>query len=238
MKIKRWIGMILTCALIFAMTGCGAGNQTQPDDAGTSDDTAQVSASADDETLKEAQAEEHSDTQTSNAGDNTTGGGNILVVYFSYTGHLDSMANWIADETGGDLIRVSAKDAYPEDYDDTVDRAKKEQDEDSRPEIDVDLTEEQIAGYDTVFFGLPVWWYDIPMPMYTFLDSYDFTGKTIIPFLSHEGSSNGGSAEQTINEHARGAAVRFEDALSIRGGKVDSSEQDVRDWVDGLGFGK
>lgn len=139
---------------------------------------------------------------------------------------------------GGDLIRVSAKDAYPEDYDDTVDRAKKEQDEDSRPEIDVDLTEEQIAGYDTVFFGFPVWWYDIPMPMYTFLDSYDFTGKTIIPFLSHEGSSNGGSAEQTINEHARGAAVRFEDALSIRGGKVDSSEQDVRDWVDGLGFGK
>ena len=98
MKIKRWIGMILTCALIFIMTGCGAGNQTQPDDAGTSDDTAQVSASADDETLKEAQAEEHSDTQTSNAGDNTTGGGNILVVYFSYTGHLDSMANWIADE--------------------------------------------------------------------------------------------------------------------------------------------
>lgn len=153
MKIKRWIGMILTCALIFIMTGCGAGNQTQPDDAGTSDDTAQVSASADDETLKEAQAEEHSDTQTSNAGDNTTGGSNILVVYFSYTGHLDSMANWIADETGGDLIRISAKDAYPEDYDDTVDRAKKEQDEDSRPEIDVDLTEEQIAGYDTVFFG-------------------------------------------------------------------------------------
>ena len=119
-----------------------------------------------------------------------------------------------------------------------MDRAKKEQDEDSRPEIDVDLTEEQIAGYDTVFFGFPVWWYDIPMPMYTFLDSYDFTGKTIIPFLSHEGSSNGGSAEQTINEHARGAAVRFEDALSIKGGKVDSSEQDVRDWVDGLGFGK
>jgi hypothetical protein len=63
------------------------------------------------------------------------------------------MANWIADETGGDLIRVSAKDAYPEDYDDTVDRAKKEQDENSRPEIDVDLTKEQLAGYDTVFFG-------------------------------------------------------------------------------------
>lgn len=238
MKIKRWIGIILACVLIVAMTGCGTGGQTQPDDAGTSDDIEQVSSSDEDKTLKEAQAEEHSDTQTSSADDGTAGESKILVVYFSYTGHLDSMANWIADETGGDLIRVSAKDAYPEDYDDTVDRAKKEQDEDSRPEIDVDLTEEQLAGYDTVFFGFPVWWYDIPMPMYTFLDSYDFTDITIIPFLSHEGSSNGGSAEQTINEHARGAAVKFEDALSIRGGKVDSSEQDVRDWVDGLGYGK
>ena len=238
MKIKRWIGIILACVLIVAMTGCGTGGQTQPDDAGTSDDIEQVNSSDEDKTVKEAQAEEHSDTQTSSADDSTAGESKILVVYFSYTGHLDSMANWIADETGGDLIRVSAKDAYPEDYDDTVDRAKKEQDEDSRPEIDVDLTEEQLAGYDTVFFGFPVWWYDIPMPMYTFLDSYDFTDKTIIPFLSHEGSSNGGSAEQTINEHARGAAVKFEDALSIRGGKVDSSEQDVRDWVDGLGFGK
>lgn len=238
MKIKRWIGIILACVLIVAMTGCGTGGQTQPDDAGTSDDIEQVSSSDEDKTLKEAQAEEHSDTQTSSVDDGTAGESKILVVYFSYTGHLDSMANWIADETGGDLIRVSAKDAYPEDYDDTVDRAKKEQDEDSRPEIDVDLTEEQLAGYDTVFFGFPVWWYDIPMPMYTFLDSYDFTDKTIIPFLSHEGSSNGGSAEQTINEHARGAAVKFEDALSIRGGKVDSSEQDVRDWVDGLGYGK
>ena len=95
-----------------------------------------------------------------------------------------------------------------------------------------------MAEYDTVFFGFPVWWYDIPMPMYTFLDSYDLSGKTIIPFLSHEGSSNGANARKTIEEHAVGSTVRFDDALSIRGGEVDSSERAVRDWVDGLGFGK
>ena len=172
--------MILTCALIFIMTGCGAGNQTQPDDAGTSDDTAQVSASADDETLKEAQAEEHSDTQTSNAGDNTTGGGNILVVYFSYTGHLDSMANWIADETGGDLIRVSAKDAYPEDYDDTVDRAKKEQDEDSRPEIDVDLTEEQI---DRLEDASRLYWRKLPIRFHALFHHLGVPSRAIGPYL-------------------------------------------------------
>ncbi len=76
------------------------------------------------------------------------------------------------------------------------------------------------------------------MPMYTFLDTYDFSGKTIIPFFSHEGSSNGASAKETIEQQAAGADVRFDDALSIRGGEVDSSEQDVREWVINLGFGK
>ena len=222
MKKKRWIGMLLVFVLLFALAGCGARGHAQNEKKNET----------------EAAKTETAETEAADAVEKNTGDGKTLVVYFSYTGHLDSMAHWIADESGADLVRVTAKEAYPEDYDETVDRAKKEQDGDARPEIDIDLTEEQMAEYDTVFFGFPVWWYDIPMPMYTFLDSYDFTGKTIIPFLSHEGSSDGGSAEQTINEHARGAAVRFEDALSIRGGKVDSSEQDVRDWVDGLGFGK
>jgi hypothetical protein len=95
----------------------------------------------------------------------------VLVVYFSYTGHLDSMAHWIADETGGDIVRVTAKEAYPDDYDETVDRAKEERDDNARPEIAADLTKEQLAEYDTVFFGFPVWWYDRPMPMGTSLES-------------------------------------------------------------------
>ena len=162
----------------------------------------------------------------------------ILVVYFSYTGHLDSMAHWIADETGGDIIRVTAKEAYSDNYDATVDRAKKEHDDNARPEINVDLTAEQLAQYDTVFLGFPVWWYDLPMPMWTFLEGYDFSGKIIIPFISHEGTSNGGSAYENIKTLAAGAEVRSDDALSIQGGKVDSSEQDVRSWVSGLGYSK
>ena len=163
---------------------------------------------------------------------------NSLVVYFSYTGHLDSMAHWIADEAGGDIVRVTAKEAYPDDYDATVDRAKKEQDDDDRPEINVDLTPEGLKEYDTIFLGFPVWWYDLPMPMWTFLESYDFSGKTIIPFISHEGTSNGGSAYENIKKLAAGAEVRSEDALSIHGKKVDSSEQDVRSWVNALGYSK
>ena len=124
----------------------------------------------------------------------------------------------------------------PEDYNATADRAKQEQDDDVRPEISVDITPEQMSEYDTIFFGFPVWWYDLPMPMWTFLENYDFSGKTIIPFFSHEGSSNGANALPTVEKLAVGATVRSDDALSIRGGNVDSAENDVRAWVQGSNY--
>ena len=162
----------------------------------------------------------------------------VLVVYFTWSGHLDSMAHWIADETGGDILRVLAKNEYPESYDDTADRAKKEKDDGVRPEITVSLTAEQMAKYDTVFIGFPVWWYDLPMPMWTFLESVDLSGKTVHIFFSHEGTSDGGSALSTIETLAKGATVKSDDALSIRGSKVASAENDVRNWVKGLGYSK
>lgn len=221
MKLKKWLVLLMAAVLVIIMAGCGANKPAESD----KDNSTEIDVN-------------DSGTEEDSSGENAIGDGKVMVVYFSYTGHLDSMAHWIADETGGDLFRVTAKEAYSDNYDETVDRAKKEQDEDARPDINVDITTEQLAGYDTVFFGFPVWWYDIPMPMYTFLDSYDFSGKTIIPFLSHEGTSNGGSAKETIEQHASGADLRFDDALSIKGGDVESSEQDVRSWVNSLGYKK
>lgn len=209
------------------MTGCsGKGNETSgetPEQADTRNETMSSSETDGSEQNESGSADEDH---------------KVLVVYFSYTGHLDSMAHWISDETCGDIVRVTAKEAYPDDYDATVDRAKVERDEGIRPEIDADLTDEQLKEYDTVFFGFPVWWYDLPMPMWTFLESYDFTGKTIIPFISHEGTSNGGSAFQNMKKLAPDANILSDDYLSIHGNKVDSAEQDVRSWVNGLGYSK
>ena len=167
-----------------------------------------------------------------------TTGSKVLVVYFSYTGHLDTMAHWIVDEVGGDLVRVTAAEPYPDDYNATVDRAKSEQDEGARPEIDVSLTPEQLEGYDTVFFGFPVWWYDLPMPMWTFLESYNFSGKAIIPFFSHEGSASGANALSSLESLAKGVTVRSQDALSIHGDNVNGSESAVRTWAAGFGYSK
>ena len=234
MQIRRLLAVLLAAVMALTLAACGTGSNTQDssDNTKAQETTAADTGNADSATASDAT----SDLPSSDPSDTQTADNKILVVYFSWSGHLDSMAHWVADETGGDLYRVTAKDPYPENYNQTADRAKQEQDNDVRPEIVVDITEEQMAQYDTVFFGFPVWWYDLPMSMWTFLESYDFSGKTIIPFFSHEGSSNGAGALPTIEKLAEGATVRSDDALSIRGGKVDGSENDVREWVKDLDY--
>ena len=221
---KRILALVLALLMIFTLAACG----NSANDSDEPQDTEEQQTEATEDT------ESTDDTESTEAG--SEGDGNVLVVYFSWSGHLDSMAHWVADETGGDLYRVTAADPYPEDYNATADRAKEEQDNDVHPEIVVDITEEKMDQYDTVFFGFPVWWYDLPMSMWTFLESYDFSGKTIIPFFSHEGSSNGANALPTIESLAKGATVRSDDALSVRGGDVDGAESEVREWVESLDY--
>ena len=211
---------------LMALVGCGSSGQSRSGETASAEQAASTAVAS-----------------RSAAGDVTassqkTASSKILVVYFSYTGHLDTMAHWVADETGGDLVRVTAVDAYPDDYDATVDRAKAEQDEGARPAIDANLTPGQLEGYDTVFIGFPVWWYDLPMPMCTFLEGNDVSGKTIVPFFSHEGSANGANALPNLEALAKGATVRSQDALSIHGDDVNGSESAVRTWVTDLGYSK
>ena len=225
---KKTISLILAALFLFSLAACGA-VRNEEQSTSTTPIPENTEAPASDAVSNAVPDETEQEPTAATAG-------KILVVYFSWSGNLDKMAHWVADETGGDLIRVTAKEAYPDNYNDTADRAKNEVDNGIRPEINVDLTPEQMAQYETVFFGFPVWWYDLPMSMWTFLESYDWGGKTIIPFFSHEGSSNGAGALPTVEKLAAGATVRSGDALSIRGGNVASSENDVRDWVKGLSY--
>ena len=218
---KKLLSIVLVLFLVLSLAGCSADDQK----------TAEIEEN--EETVEETSEPVQENTETiSNEEEN----GTVLVVYFSWSGNLDKMAHWVADETGGDLYRVQPIEAYPSDYNATADRAKQEQDNGVRPEIDIDLSQQQIDSYDMIFFGFPVWWYDLPMSMWTFLESYDFSDKTIIPFFSHEGSSNGAGALPRVEELAAGADVRSDDALSIRGRNVADSENEVREWVRGLDY--
>lgn len=155
--------------------------------------------------------------------------GNSLVAYFSYSGNTETMAETIAENTNSDTFKIETTTAYPADVDDTIDLARDEQDEEARPELKNSL--DNLADYDVIFLGYPIWWGTLPMGVFTFLDENDFNGKTIIPFATHEGSVLGSSVED-IRENTNGATVL--EGLSIQGSEIDASEAEVIDWLNQL----
>lgn len=163
------------------------------------------------------------------------GDSNVLVAYFSWSGNGQQMAGWISEETGGELFRIVPSESYGEDFDSCADRAKNELDNEIRPELSEHIDAETMARYDVIYLGFPVWWYDLPMPVWTFLEEYDLSGKTVIPFFSHNGSSNGANSVKRVAELADGATVLTENALSLRGSNVSGSEQEVKEWVRDIG---
>ncbi len=169
---------------------------------------------------------------------NKQGSGNIdlkdkkvLVVYFSETGNTGKLAKLISDEVGGDFRRIETVKPYPTGQE-LFDYTKNERDNDERPELK-DL-EVNMDDYDVVFVGYPIWWYTLPMPIYTFFDKYDFDNKIIVPFNTHEGSGDGGTYS-TIKDWEKNAKVL--DGLAIRGGDMESDQTiRIRNWLKGLDF--
>ena len=157
--------------------------------------------------------------------------GNVLIVYFSQTGNTETVANIIHDNVGGDIVKLETTEAYPSDYDELVDYAHQEQQEDARPELSTVI--ENIEQYDTIFLGYPNWWGDMPMAIYTFLDTYDLSGKTIAPFITHGGSGLSGPPEN-IQEEELNASVT--EGLAIDGDEASDSSEDVVEWLNSLGF--
>lgn len=162
------------------------------------------------------------------------GNSNVLVAYFSWSGHGQQMARWISDETGADLFRIVPSEDYGEDFNECADRAKNELDNGIRPDLSEHIDAETMAQYDTIYLVFPVWWYDLPMPVWTFLEEYDLTGKTINPCFSHNGSSNGANSLNRVSELAVGAEVLTDKALSISGNSVADSEKKIREWADNV----
>ena len=156
-----------------------------------------------------------------------------LVVYFSKTGEQYGVGNItegntailakiIADKTGSDIFEIKVvNDNYPNTYSSLVEYAKKEKQENLRPQIQGKIN--NIDEYDTVFLGYPNWWGDMPMPVYTFLENYNLTNKTVYHFCTHEGS---------------GAVKRGDFAVygHIPQNEKAKAEKLVEDWLKELGL--
>ncbi len=150
----------------------------------------------------------------------------ILVAYFSHSGNTREIANQIHTRVSGDIFEIVAVNPYPSDYDEAVEQARKELKEEYRPELKTKV--ENMESYDVVFVGYPIWWGTVPRPVASFLSEYDFSGKIIIPFCTHEGSGLGRSVED-ITELCPQSAIL--DGLAVRGSGVRKAQNEVSGWL-------
>ena len=133
---------------------------------------------------------------------------------------------WIAEQAGCETMEIRTEEAYPASYNETIDLAKQEQNEAFRPQLEPD--EKSVEDYDTIYLVFPNWWGDLPMPVYSFLDSHDLTGKTVKVFVTHEGSSFSNTVG-TIAELEPGAEVL--EGLAVRGANVSDEEANIKNRV-------
>ena len=222
---KKIISLIMAGMMIFILTACA--NSTEPDNAVQNTEQSSIAPEEENQIKSENESSKLEESETTEPKEQSS----CLIVYFSQTGNTETIAGMIAEHTGGELFHVETVTVYPDEYNDLIEVAKEEQDNDARPELASAV--EDMDRYQTVFIGFPNWWGTMPMAMFTFLESYDFAGKTVIPFCTHEGSALGRSESDIA---ALIPEAELQKGLAVRGSNVDSAEDDVVSWLEELGF--
>lgn len=225
----KLFSVLVAMTMVFSLAACGgtpsSGTDTSSEPPVSSSEPTSTPSETPDSS--EAPASDAPSSQPEEA----TEEGETLVAYFSWSGSTQQMAEIIARETGADLFEIATVTPYTDDYNELLDIAQQEQGEDARPELNAQV--ENWDSYDTIFVGYPNWWSDAPMAVYTFLESYDFTGKTLIPFNT---SASGGFGRSLtgIEESAAGATIL--EGLDLTEGELEDAENRVATWLDSLGL--
>ncbi|HIU35836.1 MAG TPA: NAD(P)H-dependent oxidoreductase [Candidatus Fimenecus excrementigallinarum] len=214
---KKIASVFMAFVLLFSLAACG-GSETSPASPEVSAGEADTSSAAPGSTA----------SVSGPAAAKT--GSKSLVVYFSRSGNTETVARSIQSQTGADIFELVPAVPYSDDYDAVLAAAQAEQNENARPAIANSV--ENIADYDIIYVGFPIWYGDMPMLLYTFFDSYDFSGKTVAPFCTSGGSGLSGTVE-AIKELEPDAAVT--DGLHIRSGASSVPDQAVSEWLSEIG---
>lgn len=168
-----------------------------------------------------------------------------LVVYFSRTGenynvgnvdvgNTAMMASYIKEYLNVDSFEIIPVNKYPDSYDECLKVATKEKNEDARPAIENKI--DDISKYDTIFIGYPIWWGEIPQIVYTFMEEYDLSNKTIIPFNTHEGSGSAGTYITIKNKLTKSNVETNGLALQGKVAREDKGKEETINWLKELGY--
>ncbi len=224
---KKLLSLLLSITLVFSLAACSGGTTSSEDgsfesSASSSEPSSEAPAASEETSSSEAPEESTEPAEEA---------GGTLVAYFSWSGNTEQMAQIIAEQTGGDLFEIEPATPYTDDYNTLLDIAQQEQAEDARPELAARV--ENWDSYDVIFVGYPNWWSDAPMAVYTFLESYDWNGKTLIPFNT---SSSGGFGRSLsgVEESTSGATVL--EGLDLTEGELSDAQSRITEWLSSLGL--
>ena len=251
---KRLFTLILAAVMMLALVDCGTSAPAESALEGDSETTNSTNVQAEPSTpVSDAESStpvddtESDSLQTDDTAQDkqTEGGSNMLVAYFSLAGeqygvgvieegNTSIIAHMIAEQTGADLFEIEAVTPYPTSHSELLDVSRQEMANNARPEIAG--TVDNMDDYDTIFIGYPNWWGDMPMIVYNFLESYDLSGKTIVPFCTHGGSGLS-NTEATIADITGGT---MKDGFAIPGTTAqndrDTARNEVTQWLKDGGF--
>ena len=146
-------------------------------------------------------------------------------------GSVEYMAAVIGEATGGDRVRIQTATPYPGNFDNLAAQADNERQNGIHPDLATNI--ENLDDYDVIFVGYPIWWYQMPMAMYSFFDEYDFAGKTLIPVSSHGGSGWTGTTDDIASMEPQATMV---DGYSISRSNVAGSADGIRQWLQRIGM--
>lgn len=218
---KKLIALLLSLMLVFSLAACGNNPQAAETEPATSTPVSEETQEP--ETLEETEA---ADTEST--------GGKTLVVYYSASGNTENVSNVIAKTLGADLFELEPVEPYSnDDLNWTNDDSRVTREHENEDERDVELvsaTVDNWSEYDTVFIGYPIWWGIAAWPVDEFIETNDFTGKTVIPFATSASSGMGQSSELLAEMAGTGD---WQEGQRFRSG---ASEDDIVAWVEGLGL--
>ena len=224
---KKLTALFLSFILVLGLAACGTNNTNNTEPSTTETPSA---ATSEPETTEPPTT----DTSETEAADTESTGGKTLVVYYSASGNTENVSNVIAETLGADLFELEPVEPYSnDDLDWTNDDSRVTREHENEDERDVELvsaTVDNWSEYDTVFIGYPIWWGIAAWPVDEFIETNDFTGKTVIPFATSASSGMGQSGELLAEMAGTGD---WQEGQRFRS---DASEDDIVAWVEGLGL--
>lgn len=234
---KKAIVLLLAAVICTGLTACNTGNTEISQETVSQTETVVEEDTSDtnDTIINDSESKiliayfslpENADT----SGVDAVAGASIVLDNEKVLGNTEYMAYAIQEAVDGDLFRIETVQQYPLEHEPLVEMADEEQNSNARPELLNRV--ENMEQYDTIFLGYPNWWGDMPMPLYTFLEEYDLSGKTIIPFSSH-GGSGFSRTESTIAQMQPNASVS-ENGLTVSRNDVADSYEDVFQWAENI----